>query len=245
MGIDLKKILHSIVLRIPQKIALRDGLRISTFSTSDNALFWSVFTSREYNSLIPYLIKKDVAVDCVVDCGAACGYFSLFIEHLNRVSILGWNPKYVCIEPADFNFRKLEENFLQNNLNKKSDLYKGLVGKKGGLEYFYESRKQPWSSSLIDRNNIRSVRKRREYIDISAYTNGSNVLLKLDVEGAEFDFLRCYDGSLNGVSAMIIEWHHEFGDIGEAKKILERNGLLLFASSDMCHNRTVELYLRE
>jgi FkbM family methyltransferase len=242
--LNLRKILHAVTLRLPQSIALRNGLRVNTFTTSDNALFWGLFTSKEYLAFVPFLIKRGIIVDTVVDCGAACGYFSLLIEHLCRTSVLPWSPNYICVEPSTYNFRKLAINFEQNLFSGRVELHKGLVGKRDGKDFFFESRTHPWSSSIASRKNIKSNKTELHYVDIERSAMQKKSLLKLDVEGAEFEFLQNYDGRLNFVEALIIEWHHEFGDKQNAVDMLEKNGLYFVHRSTAISNRTVELYLR-
>lgn len=245
MKFNLKKLLHSITLRLPQQIAHRNGMRISTFNTADNSLYWSIFTSDEYLSFVPFLIKANLNINKVIDCGAACGYFSLLIEHLCRSKVLPWQPHYCCIEPSEINFYKLRENFKQPIFANRSLLLKAAIGMLKGTITFYESKSNPWSSSMNSRNYIQSKKVEVDFVDISPYLEDEGILLKLDIEGAEFLFVDEYKDKLQNVDALIIEWHHDEGDVNQAKTILSNAGLLLVHQSRSNDRRSVELYLRK
>jgi FkbM family methyltransferase len=242
---DLKKLIHSITLRLPQKIALRSGLRVSTFSTADNSLFWGIFSSREYLSLLPYLIRADVQVSQVIDCGAACGYFSMLVEHWCRSGQVNWQPHYIAVEPSQHNFKKLKENFNQPVFDHRATLLQGLVGKKNGEASFYESKQHPWSSSINNRKSIAASTVVRQYIDLSKYLHAAPCLLKIDIEGGEFDFFDEYADDLQSIVAIIVEWHLEMGEVAKSKAILEKAGFACAQVSTNADNRQVALYLRQ
>jgi spore maturation protein CgeB len=75
------------------------------------------------------------------------------------------------------------------------------------------------------------------------FLNESSVdLLKLDIEGAEYDVLADCDGYLNGVRHIIVEAHRfkpDHGRIGELLRILEKNGFDL-TFGDLHHATWVE-----
>lgn len=245
MLIDLKKIFHSLTLRIPQRIALRNGLRVTTYSTAENSLFWSIFTSDEYLSFVPYLVKSDIEIKSVVDCGAACGYFSLLVEHLCLSKVLKWTPQYLCVEPAKQNFTKLQDNFNQPIFAGRHELVQAAIGQRSGYVTFYESSKSPWSSSVNLRPGLSGEKTSIAYYDIAPFVNNGCCLLKLDIEGSEFSFIESYFDQMNGVGAMIIEWHHDEGDVNKAKQLLDKVGLIHVHTSRRLDRRSVELYMRK
>jgi FkbM family methyltransferase len=244
MKFNLKKILHSITLRVPQQIAHRNGMRVATFNTADNSLYWSIFTSDEYLSFVPFLLKANLNIKKVIDCGAACGYFSMLIEHLCRSKVLPWHPQYCCIEPGEINFYKLSENFKQPIFTNRFILLKAAIGLLTGKITFYESKSSPWSSSMNARSNIRSKKVEVQFVDITPHLKTEGILLKLDIEGAEFLFVNEYKDKLENVDALIIEWHHDEGDINQAKTILSNAGLVLIHQSRSTDRRSVQLYMR-
>lgn len=241
---NIKRIFHSLSLRLPQSIALRNGMRVNTFDTMDNSLFWSIFTSSEYLSFVPYLIRSGVKPKLVIDCGAACGYFSLLIEHLCRSKVLDWEPNYILVEPASRNFSKLKENFDQGIFEGRVKLENKLAGKLSGRESFFESSSSPWSSSVNDRSSVKSQKTLREYIDLTAAFSQPGCFLKIDIEGGEFEFLNTYVTMFHNVCGIIIEWHHEMGDVSKAATQLVTHGFYMAKTSFEKENRSVQLFLR-
>ncbi|MGD0885157.1 MAG: FkbM family methyltransferase [Thermodesulfovibrionales bacterium] len=52
-------------------------------------------------------------------------------------------------------------------------------------------------------------------------------MLKIDIEGAEIDFLQSHSSFLKRVDSIVIEWHAWITSLPEVRAILERNGFLL------------------
>ena len=52
-------------------------------------------------------------------------------------------------------------------------------------------------------------------------------LLKIDIEGAEIDFVRSHSSFLERVDAIVIEWHNWVTSLHEVRAILERSGILM------------------
>jgi FkbM family methyltransferase len=243
MKSKILELIHSVTLRLPQRIALRNGMRIGTYGRGSNSLFWSVFTSNEYLSFIPFLLRLKVQPKVILDCGAAIGYFSLLVEHLCRVGVFNWkNREYHLIEPMPSNFNRLKSN-VDKNLNR-CTLYQNVVGKKEGVVDFYFNRLVPWGGSVFKRNNL-AKKVSIEYFDVSRLLNKNFSLIKLDIEGSEFDFINTYAKNLNKVVAIILEWHTEFGDRDDALSILNENNFEVVHQSLNKGNRIVELMVRK
>jgi hypothetical protein len=52
-------------------------------------------------------------------------------------------------------------------------------------------------------------------------------LLKIDIEGAEMDFLRSHSLFLERVDAIVIEWHNWITSLPGVRRLLEQRGFLL------------------
>jgi FkbM family methyltransferase len=235
------KFLHSLSLRVPQVYALRSGLRVFAKTKQQNSLFWSTFTSKEYLSLMPAIIKSNIRPTVFVDCGAATGYVTLLMTHMVKAGVLEWPlEKIICIEPASNNINVLDSNLNNNSIS--SEMVIGVVGKRDGSVDFFESSKNPWSSSVTNRFN--STGSSRPYVNLDPLLTQSKCFLKVDIEGSEFDFISTYQKTLQNVLGIILEWHKEMGNVDEAEKILFANGFTLSKTSLDKDNRRVSLYLR-
>lgn len=231
---------------VPQTLCLGSGIHIFSRSRRDNRKVWDIFTSSEYMSIVPELVKLKFPRLTLIDCGAGTGLFSLFIEHLSRIGVLDWGDMYyIMIEPSEYNYQLLEKN-ITSNLNKESyEMHKGLVGKKEGNSRFYEHRRKPYSSSVLDRKDIKVKKNISEipFIDITDRFKSENPFLKLDIEGSEFMFLENYSSDLSELSGLMIEWHSEMGDVEKGNEILQSSGLQRVKRSWDKETRFIDLYL--
>lgn len=235
-----------ILEEIPQTLCLSSGIHIFSRSRRDNRKVWDIFTSSEYMSLVPEIVPLKFNNITLIDCGAGTGLFSLFIEHLNRTRTLEWGEiNYIMIEPSGYNYKLLESN-ISSNLDKDNyTLMKGLVGSKTGESRFYEHRKKPYSSSVLDRKDIKVRKNISEvpFIDITSILKSENSFLKLDIEGSEFNFLENYGSDLSSLKGLILEWHSDMGDVERGNEILGQAGLQRVKRSWDKETRFVDLYL--
>lgn len=218
-------------------------MRIGTFDRASNSLFWSIFTSKEYLSFVPFLIHLKHKPELIIDGGAALGYFSLLIEHLNRVGILDWPDRvYHLIEPSPVNFRRLKFNIRGNLLNSK--IYNNLIGPVDKQVVFYYNPLMPWSGSAIKRKGLSSSRLINS-LDLKGLLNdGKPIFIKLDIEGAEFDFFKNYFNSLKNVTAILVEWHTEFGNHNEFSELLVKREFQLVHQYIQSKNRIIQLFIK-
>ncbi len=198
-------------------------------------------------SLVPSLIDLKLEEVTVVDCGAGIGLFSLFIEHLLRIGMLGWKkPFYVMMEPSRYNFDLLKRNVVENLDIERVELHNCLVGMKEGSYTFYEHKGKPYSSSILDRKDVKVKKEvfQVPFLDVSEILRRDDAFLKLDIEGAEFMFLESYRKDLDSLKGVIVEWHSEMGDVERGIQILEDAGLKMVKRSWDRDTRFIDLYLR-
>jgi FkbM family methyltransferase len=138
----------------------------------------------------------------LIDVGAHIGVFSKLWRQ--------WNPDamIVCYEPIDSNFELL----LKNNTGAKIDCRKMAVAPSGGsgkltlskaehtgrwrLQQLHAQDGQQQEASLIPINEA-----------IREFANNP-IILKMDVEGLEYDLLNAFDDSAwNNICMLILEWH--------------------------------------
>ena len=236
------EIIHGFTLRLPQRIALRNGMRITTFGTASNSLFWSIFTSREYLSFVPHLSRLNKQPVICLDCGAALGYFSLLMEHLQRSGTLPWKPlEYHLIEPMKTNFSRLQRT-VPGNITRYT-LYNCVVGKKHGSATFYFNPLSPWGGSTFDRGLL-NQKQTIDHMDLSGLLSDFPSIVKLDIEGSEFDWLETYKDNLENMLALILEWHTEFGNRDAAMDLLKSRGFVAVHQSLNKGNRIVEMFVK-
>ena len=64
------------------------------------------------------------------------------------------------------------------------------------------------------------------YVDLAHYTNGRKIdVLKLDIEGSEFEFCRSNADLLRSVGTLVAEVHHQAGSFEELAAMLTKADL--------------------
>lgn len=241
-----RPLLTRIIERIPQTITLGSGITIGLRGHHDYHKFLDIFTSREYLCLVHNLSHFNSNSMNVIDCGAGIGLFSLLLEHLCRLDILPWKRTfYTLIEPSRANFAQLGRNLRENLPNGSYNLIMGLVGQMSGDHEFYESREQPWRSSIFKEKKLRGMVlvTRVPFVSLAPLLVERPCLVKLDIEGAEFMLLESLSEHLHYVDILIIEWHTEFGNIAEGEKALINRGFNRVKRNIPCEGRIIDLFM--
>ena len=212
---------------------LESGIKISIRSSQEWYLFNEIFLLHEYDEAIDYTLSlKDKKELNVIDCGANVGFFTL--RMLDRFLINDSHAKLnlYMIEAAPHLVKKLRlkmESIAFSNI--KIQIISGLAGKRSGNSTFQLAKSGDVSnyvseSPLLDldtRGKIKSL----PYIDLEKVV-GENTpidLIKLDIEGSEFDFIKSYTALLRRTRVLVVEFHSDFGNVSEAIKNLSELGL--------------------
>lgn len=174
-----------------------------------------ILLNREYEYL-PEFELKNFEDGTIVDAGAHVGLFSLVASCFAE--------KVIAIEAHPINYRLFEINITKNQLqNKIIPLNKALVGKKIHKVRIYEG-EHSGGSTILGGNKLayECLPVTLEEI-VEAY--GKIDLLKIDIEGAEFDVFENSPTSIyKEIGAIFGEIHLNYGDISSIVQILEDAG---------------------
>jgi FkbM family methyltransferase len=155
-----------------------------------------------------YTFHADTDSPVILDCGANIGIAMLFFKHLYpkaRISSFEADPTTASI---------LQKNIEQNHLQDVT-AYNLMLSNVEGRNSFYVGADVEGSllmSSMPDRlTNNREIMVNAG--KLSHYIDGPVDLLKLDVEGAEFDVMTDlkHSGKISQIRRMVIEYHHKIG----------------------------------
>lgn len=155
-----------------------------------------------------YRFDARTEVPVILDCGANIGLATLFFKSVYphaKISAFEADP-----ETAAILRRNVEQNHLQD-----VSVYNLMLSGTEGEGSFYVSKDlaaSPLMSAVPDRSqDTREIRVRAARL--SDFVNGSVDLLKLDVEGSEFDVLNdlTRSGKISLIKRMVIEYHHKIG----------------------------------
>lgn len=185
-------------------------------------LFMEIFLKEYY-----YLEKTTLPIEAI-DCGANIGVGLLYIK------LMAPNARVTCFEPNPEAREVLEKNIAANGWGHSVTVHPYALAKKDGTAELYRDQDAEKNSGaslskyLGKKNFLVSVPVRT--VRLSDYIKGSVDLLKMDIEGAEFDVLEdlVERQRMTGISRIQLEYHYhpEFfrRPLSDMLSILERAG---------------------
>lgn len=148
----------------------------------EESLFWLDFA------------KGDKKV--IFDIGANVGYFTLLAAHAT-----GNNSRVFAFEPVTRTFNRLKENLKLNEIKATVITEKLAVGKSDSTLTIHVGNQYNWGMSSVNQHEESSSEAETiNCISLDSYTGKKGIsridLIKIDVEGAEFDAI---SGMLNSI----------------------------------------------
>jgi len=146
----------------------------------------------------------------ILDCGANIG-----------ISVLNYKRKHpeakiVAFEPDPAVFPTLKGNLSRNGINDVELVQAAVWVRKGQVSFFLEG--ADGSRILPEGNGKESVRV--DSIDLADYITGPVDLIKMDIEGAEFDVIPSIKGRLHLVKNLVVECHLDHGMVERFSSML-------------------------
>jgi FkbM family methyltransferase len=142
----------------------------------------------------------------VVDLGAHCGHFSMLADLCFRTRFGDVRPEYVLVEPNPRLVPVIKSNLTRSGLCPCHRIHQGLVGARSGSGTLWISSHNYLSAGLERAAGTRGVPVK--FIDLEDSLNGRPVdLLKMDIEGAEYEFVANYPTLMRTVHKLMIEIH--------------------------------------
>jgi FkbM family methyltransferase len=192
------------------------GLSCPIHHPSANCSFTEIFFEGEYDSVFSEIPLPDRWLDL----GCHYGFFSLYVAWLRAKSGM-IDPFSALLVDADSRVEAgINSLFNLNQFDRQANFLYGAIAEGSGSIGFHE---QDFMSSLLsslDSKDSISATRKVPIIDqetILQVIAPPYDLVKIDVEGGEYDFLAAYDKILQSTSYLIIEWHswHRGGGSGE------------------------------
>ena len=140
-------------------------------------------------------------------------------------------PEYLLIEPNPDLVPVIHRNLAKSGLCPNHVVKQGLVGNRKGCGTLWVSGSNYLSASLQQGESTKAVEA--EYLDLESLVGGRTIdLLKIDIEGAEYDLVAQYPELLKQVRRMMIEIHSApESRQRELRNSLERAGLRQFGAA--------------
>ncbi len=164
-------------------------------------LFDEVFVGNEYLS---HLTRDD---PYIVDCGANIGLASIYFKlHYPGARILAFEPNPYCCEV-------FKQNMQENEFEDVTLVQAGCSDQAGKTNFHIVPGFSPMSSLQQSRSKEDSETCEVELVRLSEHIDRPVDLLKMDVEGAEWEILDdlIESGRIDLVDRMFIEYHHRAG----------------------------------
>ncbi len=190
-------------------------------------LFTEIFFKETY--FIPCTDKPIRVIDCGANIGMSLLYIKIRVPHAH----------VLCFEPNPAALAVLEKNIEANNWENEVQVFPYALGKeKGTANFFVENRVATSSGGRTDsyvKNKDRTINSYTVDVDILSHHINSNVdLLKIDIEGGEFDVLEdliAHD-KLRYVATLQLEYHYfpemATRPLSDMLVLLESNGFRTF-----------------
>jgi FkbM family methyltransferase len=184
------------------RVPLSHGLVCPIYSPEYWCSFSEIFVNGEYGpafEMIPVPNRW-------IDLGCHAGFFSLYVEWRRRQAGLGAPPECVLLD-ADARLKKAVEQLAAVNMVPFRFLHGGIGGRQPTME-FTERAFMASSASDVDRNGgIRMVIPTVGASKLEDTLQGPCDLIKVDIEGSEYDLLENYGSLLSQTKHLLLEWH--------------------------------------
>ena len=187
---------------------------------ADESVWAEIFKWREYRVVEDIIKRDDVQI---FDIGAHAGFFVLYCLALND------KVKGVCVEPEKKNLEALASNLKLNNNFKKVKIVPGALALVDGDCFLKISADSHNHHILANDENAEGVEK-VVGVSLLGLVKKNKVkkidLLKMDIEGSEFDLIESWgDEEWKIIANLIFEYHEQSGHgKEELLDILRQNG---------------------
>lgn len=142
----------------------------------------------------------------VIDCGANCGHFSILSDLCLRAKFGSSNTEYILIEPNPFLIPLIHKNISDAELSDRVEVKQAILGNKLGYSTLWVNSKNYLTSSLHPTKGAQPHIV--EYLDLLKVARDRKIdLLKIDIEGGEFEFVRSNLDLLTQVNLIFMELH--------------------------------------
>jgi len=183
----------------------------------DDQLFVAIkdiLLNRKYEYLSEFELNR-LRGKKIVDAGAYVGLFSLVASTFAK--------EVVSIEPHPINFKLLQLNLEINNVRNIIPINKALWSKSETLT-LYEG-EHTGANTILKKSGNRKFNVSSITLKDILEGFGEIDLLKMNIEGAEFEVLNKLDSNiLENIKSIVTECHLKVGDINQLEKFLKENG---------------------
>lgn len=180
------------------------GLPLST--KYDVASARDVFLSAHYWRIFDHL---DKAPEIIVDLGSHCGHFSIAANILIKEKFCEDRAKYILVDPVQKLARAAERNLKSAGISN-FETHIGLVGKIDGTAFVsLDPKNLLKTAACSDSNQVAVSEFVSKYVNLRDLLppNAKIDILKIDIEGSEYEFVDSYPDLIEKTELIAIEAH--------------------------------------
>jgi FkbM family methyltransferase len=200
-------------------------LQGKNFQYADSAsavfIYNEIFQSRIYEFQSPH------SQPVIVDCGANIGLSVIYFKQLFP------NARITAFEPDPVIFEILRNNVREFSLTDVQLINKGLWSNEGTISFHSEGA----DAGRIKEDGHSSI----DVTTLSPYLLGELDLLKIDIEGAEYEVLKSSAHELRNVRNIFVEYH-SFSEkeqfLPEILSILKSAGFRVYVTAPGLHSKS-------
>ncbi|MBI4993003.1 MAG: FkbM family methyltransferase [Candidatus Magasanikbacteria bacterium] len=201
-------------------------INIAYRDDSDLSVIDEFFVDKMYKSVECLISNSQFPI---LDIGAHIGVFSIYSKIINPKS------KIIAIEPGPDNFALLKQNISANDLSDIKIQQTAIIGTEEKTTTLYLSKNSHNHSTIKPSNNLTIQQFNNSTITVPATSLEKLIkqnkikkigLLKMDIEGAEFDIVLNIDNETWGkIRYVMIEYHESESDKREnLENIIRQHG---------------------
>ncbi len=171
----------------------------------DIASLRDVFMSTHYWRAFEHLSSPP---ELIVDLGAHCGHFSVLC-HLAILERFGSDSaQYILVEALPLLMPKIQRVVEEAGFSQQVKIVQGLVGRKAGSASFQTDPRNLLSSKVLPQSS-RGKLPVLSYKDLDSIVPPETAIdiLKIDIEGSEYDLVKNYRHILLSAKILLIEVH--------------------------------------
>lgn len=161
--------------------------------------FSEIFIQQEYAKIL-----KNIPLQHKwIDIGCHMGYFSLWME--NRRKLKCQNKSEVLLIDADKRTEFAIGNLIKRNGIRNWTYQQGVIGSGKEINFY---QKDYMASTTLKSNGVHPCKVRvLQQNSIEELLPGPYGMIKIDIEGSEWEFLNNYDSLIKKTNYLLIEWH--------------------------------------
>jgi FkbM family methyltransferase len=190
----------------PFQIPLRSGATVQTNSRNELEVFWQIFVRRCYP------LPPDCAT--IVDAGANIGLFALFAARERP------NARIISLEPFPQTFQLLEQNIRANSLEGRVLALQQALADSTGMRQMIAFGESPTNRVVL--HGMEDLSKPAQSVQsitladlLEKHELETLDLLKMDVEGSEWEILFSTPASvLRRIGSILLEYHEVHARFG-------------------------------